>query len=96
MTKADVADTRRLCDPSQVGNRDTDQAVDSANIVELQRINDQARTIGQLSLCAGAIDGGVVRMYGCHIDLPVWLVDVLLAFTLRHMDGRVQDSSLNV
>lgn len=26
------------------------------------------------------------------LDLPVRLVDMLLAFTLRHMDGRVQDS----
>jgi hypothetical protein len=28
------------------------------------------------------------------LDLPVWLVVVLSAFTLRHLGVRVQDSSL--
>ena len=34
----------------------------------------------------------IVKWLVMVLDLPVRLVDMLLAFTLRHMDGRVQDS----
>ncbi len=59
VAKADVADTRCLCDAGEVGDWDADQSVDGVHVVEFQRINDQAMTIGQLASSAGTIDGGI-------------------------------------
>jgi len=48
--RPDIAHTRCLRDPGEVGDRDADQSsVDGVHIVEFQGINDQARTIGQRS-----------------------------------------------
>src|ERR1700757_1224298 len=66
VAKADVADARCLRDPREVGDRDAHQSVDGLHVVELQRVNDQARTIGELLSRAGAIADGVGGMYGCH------------------------------
>ena len=37
----------------------------------------------------------IVKWLVVVLDLPVRLVDMPLAFKLRHLDGRVQDSLLN-
>jgi hypothetical protein len=37
----------------------------------------------------------IVKWLVVVLDLPVRVVDMLSAFTLRHTDGRVQDSPLN-
>ena len=59
MPEADIADAFGLRDAGQISDRDPDQAVHGANIVELQSVNDQMVSVGQLGLSLVEGDGGV-------------------------------------
>src|SRR5271163_1432996 len=47
MAKADVSNPFRLCETSEVRDRDTGNAVDGIDTVELQRIDDKMKAVGE-------------------------------------------------
>ena len=55
VAEADVADARRLCEPSQVGDRDPDDSVDGVHVVELECVDDQVDPIGEGARIVGAL-----------------------------------------
>jgi hypothetical protein len=55
VTEADVADARRLCEPSQVGDRDPDDPVDGVHIVELERVDDKVDPISEWARVVGTL-----------------------------------------
>src|SRR4051812_12267145 len=72
--KPDVANPGGLRDPREIGDRDADDAVDRADPVELQGIDQQMKSVGQRPRCLGNAFWGQCflarRSSGGHVTIP--------------------------
>jgi hypothetical protein len=92
VAKREDADARGLRHAAEVRDRDSGHAIDRVESIELERIDNEVKAVGQLALCVGCRFGGGLCLHCCvgHGNPPCGRFLVQIVGIARHVVGKTE------